>query len=97
MLVDAWRKSETFNELRLMPGLLFEGEWENQALVTRDFLLDLLQGIPVRRMVEPECVCRRQSRKRIPIFSARPAITTRGSSSARPMAHICAASPIGIR
>jgi hypothetical protein len=46
MLTSAWRKSEAFNELRLMPGLLFEGEWGNQALVTRDFLLDLLQGIP---------------------------------------------------
>ncbi len=46
MLVDAWRKSETFNELRLLPGLIFEGEWTNQPLVTRDFLLDLLQGVP---------------------------------------------------
>jgi hypothetical protein len=46
MLVDAWRKSETFNELRLLPGLLFEGEWVNQPLVTREFLLDLMHGIP---------------------------------------------------
>jgi hypothetical protein len=46
MLADAWRTSQAFNELRLIPGLLFEGEWENQPLVTREFLLDLLQGIP---------------------------------------------------
>ncbi len=46
MLRDAWRQSEAFNELRLMPGLTFEGEWQNQPLVTRDFLLDLLQGVP---------------------------------------------------
>ncbi len=46
MLVDAWRYSETFDELRLLPGLLFEGEWQNQSLVTREFLLDLLHGIP---------------------------------------------------
>src|SRR5512146_3224198 len=46
MLVDAWRTSEAFNELRLLPGLIFEGEWKNQPLVTRDFLLDLLAGIP---------------------------------------------------
>ncbi len=46
MLREAWRDSETFNELRLMPGLVFEGEWQNQPLVTRDFLLDLLQGVP---------------------------------------------------
>ncbi|HEX8992696.1 MAG TPA: helicase-associated domain-containing protein [Anaerolineales bacterium] len=46
MLVDAWRKSETVNELRLLPGLLFEGEWKNQPLVTREFILDLLHSIP---------------------------------------------------
>jgi hypothetical protein len=46
MLRDAWLRSETFNELRLMPGLVFEGEWQNQPLVTREFLLDLLEGVP---------------------------------------------------
>jgi hypothetical protein len=46
MLVDGWRTSETFNELRLLPGLIFEGDWKNQPLVTREFLLDLLRGIP---------------------------------------------------
>ena len=46
MLIEAWQTSESFNELRLMPGLLFEGEWQNQPLITREFLLDLLNGIP---------------------------------------------------
>lgn len=46
MLQEAWRHSESFNELRLIPGLVFEGEWQNQPVVTRDFLLDLLEGIP---------------------------------------------------
>ncbi len=46
ILVDSWRTSEAFNELRLLPGLVFEGEWQNQALVTREFLMDLLSGIP---------------------------------------------------
>lgn len=46
MLGDAWRQSEKFNELRLIPGLIFEGEWANEPLVTRDFLMDLLEGIP---------------------------------------------------
>lgn len=45
-LVDAWQKSETFNELRLLPGLVCEGAWENQPLVTREFLLNLLEAIP---------------------------------------------------
>ncbi len=46
MLLDAWLESETFNELRLMPGIICEGEWKNQPLVTREFLLNLLDAIP---------------------------------------------------
>ncbi len=45
-LVEAWQASETFNELRLLPGLAFEGAWDNQPLVTREFLLNLLEPIP---------------------------------------------------
>ena len=45
-LTDAWLGSETFNELRQLPGLIFEGEWKNQPLVTREFLLNLLDEIP---------------------------------------------------
>ncbi len=46
MLIEAWQASATFNELRLMPGLVCEGEWTNQPLVTREFLLNLLDAIP---------------------------------------------------
>lgn len=46
MLADAWLESETFNELRQLPGLVFEGEWQNQPTVTREFLLNLLETIP---------------------------------------------------
>jgi hypothetical protein len=46
MLMDAWLESDTFNELRQLPGLVFEGEWQNQPSVTREFLLDLLDAIP---------------------------------------------------
>ncbi|HEY9152826.1 MAG TPA: helicase-associated domain-containing protein, partial [Anaerolineales bacterium] len=46
MLVEAWQSSETFNELRLVPGIICEGEWKNQPLVTREFLLNLLDAIP---------------------------------------------------
>jgi hypothetical protein len=45
-LTDAWLESETFNELRQLPGLVFEGEWQNQPTVTRDFLLNLLDAVP---------------------------------------------------
>jgi hypothetical protein len=45
-LVDAWLGSESFNEMRLMPGILCEGEWQNQPLIARKFLLNLLEAIP---------------------------------------------------
>lgn len=46
MLQNAWTKSITFNELRLMPGIVCEGEWSSQPLETREFLLNLLDEIP---------------------------------------------------
>jgi hypothetical protein len=45
-LVDSWLESETFNELHQVPGIVCEGEWTNQPLVTRKFLLTLLEAIP---------------------------------------------------
>lgn len=46
LLIEAWQSSQTFDELRLLPGILCEGEWKNQPLVTREFLLDLINSIP---------------------------------------------------
>jgi hypothetical protein len=46
LLVDAWKSSQTFDELRLIPSLICEGEWKNQPQVTREFLLDLVNVIP---------------------------------------------------
>ena len=45
-LREAWRESATLNELRQLPGLTFEGEWSNQPLETRAFLLSLLKPLP---------------------------------------------------
>jgi hypothetical protein len=45
LLVEAWRGSEAFNELRLMPGLTCEGSWINQPRAARQFLLSLLQAV----------------------------------------------------
>src|SRR5215216_4567499 len=45
-LQNAWLESESFNELRLMPGIICEGEWKNQPQETREFLLNLLDAIP---------------------------------------------------
>ena len=46
MLVTAWQDAETFNELRQIPGLAGEGGWKNEPLVTREFLLNLLEPVP---------------------------------------------------
>jgi hypothetical protein len=46
LLVEAWKSSQTFDELRLIPSLICEGEWKNQPRVTREFLLDLVNALP---------------------------------------------------
>jgi hypothetical protein len=46
MLVATWQDAETFNELRQIPGLVCEGGWKNEPLVTREFLLNLLEPVP---------------------------------------------------
>jgi hypothetical protein len=46
MLAEAWRSSESFDELRQVPGLAFEGEVSNQPFVAREFLLNLLDAVP---------------------------------------------------
>jgi len=46
LLTGAWMHSVTFNELKLMPGIVCEGEWTNQPQETREFLLNLLDALP---------------------------------------------------
>jgi hypothetical protein len=46
MLFEAWAASDTFNEMRHLPGLVCEGEWTNQPLAARQFILGLLERIP---------------------------------------------------
>jgi len=45
-LADAWINSSDHNDLYHVPGLQFEGNWSNDALTTRRFILQLLQQIP---------------------------------------------------
>ncbi len=45
-LVDRWRESILFNELRLVPGLACEGAWQNDPRSTREKVLALLSEIP---------------------------------------------------
>jgi len=46
ILQDSWVESISFNELKLMPNIICEGEWANQPQETREFLLNLLDAIP---------------------------------------------------
>ncbi len=46
LLTEAWKSSQEFDELRLVPSLVCEGEWTNQPQVARQFLLDLTGSIP---------------------------------------------------
>ena len=46
MLTDAWLASDSFNELRMLPGLIFEGEWKNDPRASRKFVVSLLDALP---------------------------------------------------
>lgn len=46
MLVEAWESSTNFDELRLMPSIICEGEWTNDPHETRNTLLNFLRAIP---------------------------------------------------
>lgn len=45
-LVTAWLHSDELNELRLLPGLLAEGGWQNDPRATRGKVLAFLHGLP---------------------------------------------------
>lgn len=45
-LVEAWLDSVTFDELRFLPGLSAEGEWQNDPKSTRESILDFLSALP---------------------------------------------------
>jgi hypothetical protein len=46
LLVEAWKSSATFDELRLLPSIVCEGEWKNSPRETRQTLLNFIQSIP---------------------------------------------------
>lgn len=45
-LAQAWQHSHSFNELRLLPGLKFEGEWQNRPYEARQATLEMLSRLP---------------------------------------------------
>jgi len=45
-LASAWLHSPVYNELRLLPGLTFEGDWSNDALQARQAIMEHLSRLP---------------------------------------------------
>ncbi|HRQ25226.1 MAG TPA: helicase-associated domain-containing protein, partial [Anaerolineales bacterium] len=49
MLHDAWLASDSFNELKLMPSLVCEGEWMNSPRETRNTILGFINSVPANK------------------------------------------------
>jgi len=45
-LAKSWLESTSYNDLRLIPGLVAEGEWQNDPLRARRLILDCLSTVP---------------------------------------------------
>ena len=45
-LVQSWKHNNKINEMRLLPNLNTEGNWENDPMRARQVVLDFLSGIP---------------------------------------------------
>ena len=46
LLAQAWMEDHAFNELRLLPGLKFEGEWDNDPFHAREIILNFASQTP---------------------------------------------------
>jgi len=44
-----WLKSHKTNDLKSLPGLTFEGEWQNDPLQPRQFVLEILQTLEMEK------------------------------------------------
>jgi hypothetical protein len=45
-LFESWRESQTVNDLRMVPGLTFEGQWINDPLKPREAILTIFDQLP---------------------------------------------------
>ena len=48
-LHDAWLASDSFNELKLMPSIVCEGEWTNSPRETRNTILGFINSVPAKK------------------------------------------------
>ncbi len=63
MLQAAWMESKSFNELRLMPGIICEGEWKNQPARNARIPIEFTGCDSRKEMVEYGSVCPRYQTK----------------------------------
>lgn len=49
MLHNSWLESDTFNELKLMPSIVCEGEWKNLPRETRNAILGFINSVPANK------------------------------------------------
>ncbi len=49
MLYDSWLASDSFNELKLMPNIVCEGEWMNSPRETRNTILGFINSVPANK------------------------------------------------
>lgn len=49
MLYDTWLESDSFNELKLMPSIICEGEWKNSPRATRKTILGFIGSVPANK------------------------------------------------
>lgn len=47
-LFRAWKQTTQMNELRLLPDLIFEGNWENDPYIGRQAILDFVSSVPAQ-------------------------------------------------
>jgi hypothetical protein len=46
LLAGAWMNSSTYNDLKLLPTLKFEGHWRNDPLLARHTIIDFIKNLP---------------------------------------------------
>ena len=45
----SWMKDELINELKMLPDIIFEGNWKNDPIKTRKFLLEIIAKLPPKK------------------------------------------------
>jgi len=50
-VLTIWKESASINELRMLPGLVFEGKWKNDPVLPRQRLLNILSSFTQKKWI----------------------------------------------